>query len=308
MTDQSELTCSECVIGRMTDRAANFVKQSAQKEAEEAAKSAKASSDILLQKQRWTPVVLADRKSLSKDTRSYTFKLPAGKKSVGVGTRQHIQFGFHTNDKMLIRSYTPTRPIIESEEDGTFELVIKTYFPTPDQPGGAFSNFIDCMPVGEQVDVRGPTGEIRYKGNGVFDISGEERRFSKLSLSLGGSGITPGYQLFERILKTKGDTTQIRIVDANKSEEDILLRKELDMATKEHDQQCQIEHVLSHPSDAWKGTKGHVNADIIRAHCFPPGEDSCALLCGPPTMIQKAALPALKGMSKYPVRFRKQSC
>lgn len=283
------------MLGRITDKASNFIKQSAQKEAEEAAKSAKGSSDILLQKQRWTPVVLSDRKSLSEDTRSYTFKLPPGKKSVGVGTCQHIQFGIHTKDKMLIRSYTPTRPIVESENDGTFELVIKTYLPTSDQPGGAFSNFIDCMPLGEQIDVRGPTGEITYLGNGTFDISGQKKQFNKINLILGGSGITPGYQLFERILKTKGDTTQIRIIDANKSEGDILLRDDLDAASKEHSDQCKITHVLSHPSEQWKGIKGHVNEEIIKTHCFPPSEDSCALLCGPPTMIQKAALPALKG-------------
>lgn len=290
---------TECVIGRITDKASNFIKESAKKEAQEAAKSSKGSEDILLKKQRWTAVKLVDRKSLSKDTRSYTFELPKGKKHVGVDTCQHIQFGLHTKDKMLIRSYTPTRPIIASEEDGTFELVIKTYLPTTDQPGGAFSNMIDCLPIGESVDVRGPTGEIRYLGNGRFDIEGKEQKFDKVSLILGGSGITPGYQLFERILRTKGDNTQIRIVDANKSEADILLHEELNQATKDHPDQCKIAHVLSHPSDEWKGIKGHVNADIIKENCFPSEEGAAVFLCGPPAMIQKAALPALKGMLVY---------
>jgi len=53
--------------------------------------------------------------------------------------------------------------------------------------------------------------------------------------------------------------------------------------------------VLSHPSKDWKGIKGHVNADIIKENLFEPKEGSAVFLCGPPAMIQKAALPALRG-------------
>lgn len=288
---------NECVIGRLTDKAQQFVRKSAEQAAAEAANSAKSSQqDVVLQKQRWTPVKLFKRKSLSQDTRSYTFRLPEGKTRLGVDTCQHILFGIHMKDKMLIRSYTPTRPVVPNEEDGTFELVVKVYLPTDEQPGGAFSNFIDCMPLGESVDVRGPTGEIRYLTHGKFEIEGKETHFDRVSLILGGSGITPGYQLLERILRTEGDRTEIRVVDANKSEADILLKVELEKAINEHAGQIAITHVLSHPSADWKGLKGHVNAEIIKSHCFEPSEGSAVFLCGPPTMIQKAALPALKGM------------
>jgi hypothetical protein len=43
-----------------------------------------------------------------------------------------------------------------------------------------------------------------------------------------------------------------------------------------------------------EGIKGHVNADIIRENAFAE-RGKCGVLCGPPTMIQKAVLPALKG-------------
>ncbi len=43
------------------------------------------------------------------------------------------------------------------------------------------------------------------------------------------------------------------------------------------------------------GLSGHVNADIIKSKLFEPSNDSVVFLCGPPAMIQKAALPALKG-------------
>lgn len=291
---------SECVIGRVTDKAMTFMKEQAKAEAEEQAKSGP--TDTLLESKKWVPVELVDRKKISKDTYVYTFsyKDVPGKQKLGLGTCQHIQFGIHMLDKMLIRSYTPTRPITSKDDDGTFELTVKTYYPDENQPGGAFSNFLLELPIGESVDVCGPTGEIEYLGSGKFDIEGQERTFNKVSLVLGGSGITPGYAVIERILGEKDGKVQVRIIDANKTEDDILLRDELNKLEEKSKGKISITHVLSHPKDkdGWEkkgGLSGHVNADIIKERLFAPGEETVVLLCGPPGMIQKAALPALKG-------------
>ena len=279
----------------MTDKAATFIQKNAEARAKELAESAKnPQQDLALQKHRWVPAHLKQRKEVSKDTRSYTFGLPNHKKALGLATCQHIQLGFHLKDRMLVRSYTPTRPVLQSEEDGTFELVVKTYFPDDNQPGGAMSNILDCMPIGEEIEIRGPTGEIEYAGNGRFIIESKEMHFHRVNLILGGSGITPGYQFIARVLETEGDETQIAVIDANKSEADILLKEELDRLQKGHSKQFRIEHILSHPSEEWTGSKGHVNTDIIKRTAFDPTEGGVTFLCGPPTMIQKAALPALK--------------
>ena len=283
---------AECVIGRVTDKASNFMKQQAKAEAEKAAKGGDSVSKVLLQAKSWTPVTLKGKKKLSADTFAYTFQVPKGKR-LGLGTCQHIQFGIHMQDKILVRSYTPTRPIMEFEEDGTVELTVKTYFPNDDQPGGAFSNFLYALSIGEQVDVNGPTGEIEYLGNSKFNIEGNERTLKKVSLTLGGSGITPGYQLVVKVLESKDDKTELRVLDANKSQDDILLRERLDDLAEKHKDQIKITHVLSHPKKGWDGLKGHVDAEIVKDSCFAPSENSVVFLCGPPAMIQKAALPAL---------------
>ncbi|KAH7066591.1 hypothetical protein BKA63DRAFT_495511 [Paraphoma chrysanthemicola] len=299
----------ECVIGTVTDKAAAFIKQQAEATAKDQARASDDSGKIVLQKHRWVPVKLLDRKSLSDDTRAYTFQLPDGKPDLGLGTCQHVQLGYHLIDRMLIRSYTPTKPLLPDAFDasprgdnhadvrdgsGTFELTVKTYFPSDAQPGGAMSNILDCMPIGEEIEIRGPTGEIVYNGNGSFTISDKEYTFNKINLVLGGSGITPGYSLIARALLSSDDKTQIRVVDANKTEKDILLRRELDKFEQESNGRLMITHVLSHPSGEWKGNKGHVDADIIKEALFEPGEKTGVFLCGPPAMIQKAALPALK--------------
>ncbi|KAB8336849.1 hypothetical protein FH972_021157 [Carpinus fangiana] len=292
---------------KVTEKAAAFIKQQAEAAAKEQAESGNDSDKIVLQKHRWVPVKLIDRKPISEDTRAYTFELPADKPDLGLGTCQHVQLGFHLNDRMLIRSYTPTKPLLPDRSDngkaneqevkdgsGTFELTVKTYFPTDAQPGGAMSNILDCMPIGEEIEIRGPTGEIIYDGNGSFTISGKEYTFSRINLVLGGSGLTPGYSLIARALLSSGDKTHVRVIDANKSEKDILLREKLDEFEKNSDGRLKVTHVLSHPSDEWTGKKGHVNPDIIKESLFEPGEETGVFLCGPPAMIQKAALPALK--------------
>lgn len=228
-----------------------------------------------------------------------------------------MQLGFHMKDRMLIRSYTPTKPLLpdikshtdDKDEDGnrdrdrdkdlcdgtgTFELTVKTYFPTEDQPGGAMSNILDCMPLGEEIEIRGPTGEIEYTGHGRFVISGKEYNFPRVNLVLGGSGITPGYALLARAILDKDDETQIRVVDANKSEGDILLKDALDGFERGSEGRLKVTHILSHPGEEWEGRKGHVDAGLIKEALFGPGEGTGVFLCGPPGMVQKAALPALR--------------
>lgn len=311
---------TECAIGTLSEKAVAFVKHTADEAAKEAARDASSHDDrVTLQKHRWIPVKLVDRDDLSHDTRRYTFSLPDGQPLLGLGTCQHVQIGFHLQDKMLIRSYTPTKPLLpppSSEQQdsskketqgltdgqGTFDLTIKTYFPDDTQPGGALSNVLDCLPLGSEVELKGPTGEIEYRGGGRFVIEGRERAFKRVSLVLGGSGITPGYALIARILLANGsdsnDETEIRVVDANKTENDILLHKELSDLERDSGGQLKITHVLSHPEneDKWNGRKGHVDEALIKKSLFEPSKDNVVFLCGPPGMIQKAALPALKGM------------
>jgi nitrate reductase (NAD(P)H) len=70
-----------------------------------------------------------------------------------------------------------------------------------------FSNFFYIIPIGEDVDLNGLTDEIEYLGHGRFNIEGKELNFSKVSLILGGSGITSGYKLVLKIPKWEGNKT-----------------------------------------------------------------------------------------------------
>ncbi|KAL4917811.1 hypothetical protein BDW62DRAFT_217822 [Aspergillus aurantiobrunneus] len=293
--DFAQSKLQECIIGKVTQKAMAHMQKDAQQRASEKSNKADTNREVALNKNKWTQAKLHQKQRLSTDTQRYSFTLPPPAKALGLATGQHIQVGFHFADRLVVRPYTPVRPVLDTEDDGTFDLVVKTYLPDEDQPGGTLSNILDCLREGEEIEVKGPSGAIRYLGHGRFAVDGSEYTFDKVSFILGGSGVTPGFQIIARILQSApGDKTKIRAIYASKSESDILLREELDRFAAAHEGQFAVTHVLSHPSEGWKGLRGHVNEEIIKQYAFEPGEKSVALLCGPPTMIQKAALPALR--------------
>ena len=72
--------------------------------------------------------------------------------------------------------------------------------------------------MGDTVDVKGPYTKFLYKAN----------QWESVGMLAGGTGITPMYQVLMEILSNPRDTTEVRLVYASRTEEDILLRLELD--------------------------------------------------------------------------------
>lgn len=289
----------ECVIGVLTAKAQQTIKKQADERARELAKSG-SDENVVLKKHAWTSVTLAAKEELSKDSRKYRFEFVEKDKRLGLATGKHVLLGFHFEDKLVFRAYTPTRPVLLEEEDGSFDLVVKTYFPSDKDPGGTISNVLDCIEIGEHVDIKGPTGDIEYCGNGRFNIEGKDHGFGTIHLVGGGSGVTPHYQLIHRILKSSEDRTKIQFIYANSNEDNILMKQELDDLAQANPDQFRLIHVLSHPSHDWHGEKGHVDKEKFEKHFVVPEQksgkgvrDSAVFLCGPPPMI-KAAHGALE--------------
>lgn len=60
------------------------------------------------------------------------------------------------------------------------------------------------------------------------------------NFSLGGTGITPMLQLIRHICKDSKDNTQMALLFANQTENDILLRDELEAVQKKFPKQFQL--------------------------------------------------------------------
>mmetsp|Transcript_21593 Transcript_21593/g.30942 ORF Transcript_21593/g.30942 Transcript_21593/m.30942 type:complete len:240 (+) Transcript_21593:2155-2874(+) len=219
------------------------------------------------------------------------------------------------DDKLVIRAYTP----ISSDRDlGYFDLVVKIYHSTAaatattaaaiplsegdvkvhHKQGGKMSQFLGSLRVGDSIDVKGPIGHVIYSGPGELSLHGQPHAVSHFSMLCAGSGITPIFQFLRAILDNSAlDKTPITLLFANRYEEDILLRSELDAFARDHPGQLTLHYLLSRPLETWKHFRGHVTKPLIKEILPAIGNGGkvgkFALLCGPPGFIDEACIPAL---------------
>jgi cytochrome-b5 reductase len=191
----------------------------------------------------------------SLSSHSYRFKLPSSKSILGLPIGQHISIGAPLKQqdgttKEIVRSYTP---ISGDHQPGYFDLLIKSY------PQGNISKHMASLIVGQTIRVRGPKGAFVYTPNMV-------RHFGMIA---GGTGITPMLQIIRAIIRGRadGDKTQVDLIFANVTPQDILLREDLDTLVKE-DSGIRIHYVLDNPPEGWTGGVGYVTADMITVRLF----------------------------------------
>lgn len=65
----------------------------------------------------------------------------------------------------------------------------------------------------------------------------------------GGTGITPMLQIIRQVTRDPKDETHLSLLFANQTEEDILLRDELEDAAKNHPDQVKIWYTVDRPSE-----------------------------------------------------------
>ncbi|PWI69175.1 hypothetical protein PCL_01560 [Purpureocillium lilacinum] len=213
-----------------------------------------------------------ERKTIvSHNVTIYRFELPTTQSILGLPIGQHISIGASVkqpdgSSKEVVRSYTP---ISGDEQPGSFDLLIKTY------PEGNVTQFLASLAIGQPIRVRGPKGAFTYTPNMV-------RRFGMIA---GGTGITPMLQIMNAVARGRfsGDVTEIDLIFANVTTEDILLKKELDTLAQDAD--IRVRYVLDKPPQGWKGGVGYITVDMITQWLPAPSPDVKILLCGPPPMV-----------------------
>jgi len=214
---------------------------------------------------------LVQRKQLSHNVAKFKFALPSPTSVLGLPIGQHISCrGRDSLGEEVVKPYTPTT--LDSDV-GHFELVIKMY------PQGRMSHHFREMKVGDYLSVKGPKGRFKYQ-------PGQIRAFGMLA---GGSGITPMFQVARAILENPNDKTNVRLIYANVTYEDILLKEELDGLVSNYPGRFQLYYVLNQPPEAWNGGVGFVSKEMIQAHCPAPASDIQILRCGPPPMNKAMA-------------------
>ncbi|KAJ8445136.1 hypothetical protein Cgig2_029508 [Carnegiea gigantea] len=240
---------------------------------------------------------LIEKVSISHDVRRFRFELPTKVQTLGLPAGRHILLCATINGKLCMRAYTPTSSV---DEVGHFDLVVKIYFKEqhPKFPnGGVMSQHLDSLPLGSLLEVKGPLGHIEYNGRGHFTVHGNPKRAKKLAMIAGGTGITPIYQVMQAVLQDPEDETEMYVVYADRTEDDILLRDELDNWTEEFRNRVKVWYVVQESiRERWQYDTGFVTEKVLREHVPEAGEDVLALTCGPPAMILSAVQPNLEKM------------
>lgn len=183
----------------------------------------------------------------------------------------------------VIRPYTPSHTTI-----GYLELVVKCY------PEGKMSQHIHSLKPGDTLDFKGP----------MLGTPITQNEFASVGLIAGGSGITPMLQVAQRILANPDDQTEVSLIFANVSEDDIILKEKIDELIDEHPGQLRVLYVVDQPSrPGWRGARGYISKEMLRDYMPDPflGPITKVLVCGPPAMVKHLAgeLPGKKGQGEF---------
>ncbi|CAN1780566.1 NADH--cytochrome b5 reductase 1 [Linum perenne] len=215
---------------------------------------------------------LVKKTAVSPNVARFRFALPSAKSVLGLPTGYHLVCrGQDSEGKEVTRKYTP---VTLDSDVGYFELVIKMY------PHGRMSHHFRKMQEGDYLAVKGPTGRFGYK-------PGQVRAFGMIA---GGSGITPMFQVTRAILENPKDKTNLSLIYANTTFQDILLKFGAFLLHPDITDPSELFTVgLQPPTEGWNGGRGRVTKDMIQSYCPPPASDIQVLRCGPPGMNKAMA-------------------
>ena len=108
------------------------------------------------------------------------------------------------------------------------------------------------------------------------------------------------YQVAKAIFSNPADKTKVTLIFGNLTEEDILLKRELEDLENTYPQRFRSFYLLDKPPEKWQGGTGHVNKDLLKT--VLPGasdttggddtqkgkgkEDLKIFVCGPPGLYK----------------------
>ncbi|EFJ43675.1 nitrate reductase [Volvox carteri f. nagariensis] len=254
---------------------------------------------VVLNPRQKVKLPLIERIELNRNTRIFRFGLPSPQHRIGLPVGKHVFTYATINGENVMRAYTP---ISGDEELGRLDMLIKVYFANehpafPD--GGKMSQHFESLRIGDTVEFKGPLGHFVYDGRGSYTLNGKlHKHATHMSFVAGGTGITPCYAVIKAALRDPEDKTQISLVFANNTEEDILLREELDELANNHPDRFHLWHTVSQTNSSdWKFSTGRVTLEMFKQHLFAcSGPECLALMCGPPAMLEHCCVPFLESM------------
>ncbi|KAK9840785.1 hypothetical protein WJX81_004485 [Elliptochloris bilobata] len=221
----------------------------------------------------WRSFRVLSKEPVTQNTQHLRFALPDEEQVVGLPVASCLltraPIGSENPDgsrKWVIRPYTPTSP---PDARGYLDLVVKGY------EQGKLSKHIIGLREGDTLEFKGPVMKLTYKPN----------MMKAIGMVAGGSGLTPMLQIASEILRNPDDKTEVSLIFGNQTEDDIILKKELDDMASKHKNFKVYYIVDKSKSKKWRGGVGYVTPEVVQEHLPPPSPDNLILVCGPPPMM-----------------------
>ncbi len=159
-------------------------------------------------------------------------------------------------------------------------------------PMGIGSKFLLSQKAGDTISILAPLGS--------FTVPDSQMTKPQLFVATG-SGIVPFRSIICDLLKNKHFTLPIRLVWGMRHEEEVIWRDEFESMAANY-ANFQFDLIVSRPTDAWKGFKGHVDEVLSRTKW----EGWNAYICGNQKMIEEiCVLLKARGVKPEDLHFEK---
>ena len=135
-----------------------------------------------------------------------------------------------------------------------------------------FTKTLDGLKMGDWARIDGPHGRFTFEGE-----------FKKIGMLSGGIGITPLRSMCRYCADMQLDT-DIVVLYGNRSEKDIVFKKELEALQKENENFKAILCVGEATSE-WTGYTGRIDALMVEKE-IPDYRERVFYVCGPPAMVK----------------------
>ncbi|OJI79439.1 hypothetical protein ASPTUDRAFT_78823 [Aspergillus tubingensis CBS 134.48] len=216
----------------------------------------------------FTTLRLQSTKTVNHNTKRLVFEYPNESARSGLTLTSALLAITHPEGSWLptIRPYTP---ISDLDEPGRIELMVKQY------PDGKASGYLHSLKPGDSLRFATSLKGYQWKQN----------EFSHAYLLAGGAGITPIYQLIKGILKNPQDRTKLTLVFGVNSEEDLLLKEELDRYATEFPERFNYIYTVSRPKEENSSYRtGYIDEELLRSTFRESTQNTKVFICGPPAM------------------------
>ncbi|KAI9370698.1 hypothetical protein BJX61DRAFT_535417 [Aspergillus egyptiacus] len=184
----------------------------------------------------------------------------------------------------VVRPYTPVSRL---DGPGFIDFLVKKY------PNGKASTHLHSLDPGDGLFILASLPGFAWT----------PKKFSHVYLIAGGAGITPIYQLAQGILNNPADKTQVTVIFGVNTEEDLLLRSELDRYKQQYPGRLDIYYTVSRPGNEFSSSEsvrsGYVTKELLAEIMQGPDEkDTKVFVCGPPAMEAALIGSGLFGMGR----------